>query len=407
MPSGPIAFAAALLGIVGLVALQVPGWRWLWHQSSPLGRAILGIAVVSGHVPFVYWLLLYKAVPVELPSGWWQAAWLWGIGVALSGIGLSLWGMLHAAGARARRVRTLPLAGQQRRQFLRVAVLGSVAFVASSHLLARTQRRQGNVEFVELPLRGLPPELDGLTIGVLSDIHSGPFMQREQMERYRRELEELGCDLIVLPGDFIINRTAEIYPVVEAFGGLTAPLGVFAITGNHDYFSGEVERICAELEHAGIRLLRNDAVQLRRHGASFTLAGIDDFYARALPDYVEQGSDPDGVLSQWECLLRNAPMPRIVLCHRPYYFEQLALLGAEAVIAGHTHGGQIVVAEFGRFALTPAALVSPYIAGVYRSSFNPTTWMYVTRGIGTVGIPIRLNAPPEITHIRLVAATGG
>jgi len=400
MPSGGVAFGVALIGCVVLVLAQLPGWLWLWRHGGIVQRGVLLAAVVVAQLPFLYWLLLYKALPLGLPAGVWNLGWMWGLGVVVTGVGMSLWrlGLKVRQGRKERQVRT------ERRLFLRFAVLSGVGLVASRQLLAATRHRRGHVEYVELPLVGLPPQLEGLTIGILSDIHSGPFMQRPQLERYRRELEQLQCDLIVLPGDFIINRTAEIYPVVETFAGLTAPLGVFAVTGNHDYFSGQVEQICRELEQAGIRLLRNEATILRHQGAQLTLAGIDDFYARALPEYVDRGWDPDGVLGQWERALQRMPLPRIVLCHRPYYFEQIALLGAEAVIAGHTHGGQIVLAEFGRFALSPAALVSPYVAGTYWSGMRKGTWMYVTRGIGTVGIPLRINAPPEITHVRLVAA---
>ncbi len=400
MPSGPIALVLAASGLCMLLLAQLPGWQWLWRQLSPKGKWILLLLVGSGHLPFFYWLLLYKPMPLAWSAEVWRTLWMWGFSVAVTGLVLTV----GRFGGWLRKRRSPTVLQPERRRFLRITLLGGASLAISGQLLAMTQRRQGHVEFVELPIAGLPPQLDGLTLGVLSDIHSGPFMQRPQMERYRRELEELGCDLIVLPGDFIINRTWEIYPFAEAFADLRAPLGVFAITGNHDYFSGEVERVCREIEQAGIRLLRNEAVTVERDGAVLTLAGIDDFYARFLPEYVERGRNPDGVLSAWERLMERVPKPCIVLCHRPYYFEQLALLGADAVIAGHTHGGQIVLAEIGSFALSPAALVSPYVAGTYWSALRPRVWMYVTRGVGTVGIPVRWNAPPEITHIRLVAA---
>lgn len=405
MPNGAVAFTIALLGLAGLLLLQLPGWVRLWRQVRGWRqRSAFLVSVGMAQVPFVYGLLLYKAIPVELPAEVWFVAWAWALTVTLLGLGMSVWQVLER---QVLRQRQPTVAVEARRHFLRLALLGGASFVASTQLLAATRQRRGHVEFVELPVADLPAPLEGLTIGVISDIHAGPFMQRPQLERYRRELEELGCELIVLPGDFIINRTSEIYPFVETFAGLQAPLGVFAITGNHDYFSGEVERICHEIEQAGIRLLRNEAVTIERDGAAITLAGLDDFYARALPDYVEWGRDPDGVLSNWQRRISQSVGPRIVLCHRPYYFEPLVLLGADAVIAGHTHGGQIVLAELGRLSLSPAAMVSPYVAGTYWSRLRPHKWMYVTRGIGTVGIPIRWNAPPEITHIRLVRAPQG
>lgn len=405
MPNGAVALVIAAVGLSGLLLLQLPGWMWLWrHIRGWTQRLAFLMGVGTVQVPFAYGLFVYKAIPMALPVAVWYVAWAWALAGTFVGLGLSLWRMFERLRAR-RQERSVGVQG--RRQFLRFALLGGASLVASTQLVATTRHRRGHVEFVELPVVGLPSPLEGFTIGVISDIHAGPFMQRQQLEGYRRELEELRCELIVLPGDFIINRTAEIYPVVEAFAGLQAPLGVFAITGNHDYFSGEVEQICRELEQAGMRLLRNEAITIERDGAAVTLAGLDDFYARALPDYVERGWDPDGVLSYWQHRMGQSVAPRIVLCHRPYYFEPLVLLGADAVIAGHTHGGQIVLAEFGHLNLSPAAMVSPYVAGTYWSKFQPQRWMYVTRGIGTVGIPIRWNAPPEITHIRLVPVRQG
>ncbi|MEN3026750.1 MAG: metallophosphoesterase [Chlorobiota bacterium] len=404
MPDGTTAFVCAAAGLLGLIALQLPGWLWLWRQqASSTWRGLIALVLSMAHAPFFYWLLLYKEMPLELPTAVWYVAWFFGLAVVLSGLGLTVWRAVARREVAAGDPASVPVSSQ-RRSFLRFAVLSGISIVGSAQLLATTRPRRGHVEFVELSVSGLPPELAGLRIGVVSDIHSGPFMQRSQMERYRRELEELECDVVILPGDFIINRTAEIYPFAEAFAGLSAPLGVYAVTGNHDYFSGEVERICREIEQAGIRLLRNEAVVLERNGGRLTLAGLDDFYARLLPAYAEGTADPDGVLSRWESLLQDLPQPRIVACHRPYYFEHLVLLGADAVLSGHTHGGQIVLAELGSLKFAPAAIVSPYLAGTYWSMHRPQAWMYVTRGIGTVGIPVRWNAPPEITHLRLVPA---
>jgi predicted MPP superfamily phosphohydrolase len=400
MPDGTTAFLAAIAGLVGLSLLELPGWRRWLRTLPPRQRwSALG-GILGAHLPLVYSLLLYKAFPLELPTVVWTVAWIPTLGVVLAGVLLTLW-----AGLSARRP-TVQTAGvnQHRREFLRVGAVAVIGMAASTRMLALPQRE--HVQTVTLALPNLPDAFDGLSIGMVADVHSGPFMQRQQMEHYRRELEALGCDLIVLPGDFIINRTAEIYPFAEAFAGLSAPLGVFAVTGNHDYFSGQVEQICRAIEDAGVRVLRNEAIVLERGGEQLSIAGIDDFYARALPEYLQRGRDPDGVLSAWERLLTSVPAPRIVLCHCPYYFEELVLLGADGVLAGHTHGGQIVLARVGELSLSFAALVSPYVAGTYYSQQRPSAWMYVTRGIGTVGIPVRWNCPPEITHIRLVKAKG-
>jgi hypothetical protein len=233
MPDGTTAFLAAIAGLVGLSLLELPGWRRWLRTLPPRQRwSALG-GILGAHLPLVYSLLLYKAFPLELPTVVWTVAWIPTLGVVLAGVLLTLW-----AGLSARRP-TVQTAGvnQHRREFLRVGAVAVIGMAASTRMLALPQRE--HVQTVTLALPNLPDCLRW------AEHRHGcgcafrdPFMQRQQMEHYRRELEALGCDLIVLPGDFIINRTAEIYPFAEAFAGLSAPLGVFAVTGNHDYFSG-------------------------------------------------------------------------------------------------------------------------------------------------------------------------
>ena len=212
------------------------------------------------------------------------------------------------------------------------------------------------------------------------------------MDGYCRGVMSLGADLIVVPGDFVNSQTSEVYPFAESFSALHAPCGVFGVMGNHDFYAGDPERVAREVDGCGVRLLRNDSVFIERGGARFALAGIDDVGRReTAAAYMRRAlrSIPDGT-------------PRILLSHRPYFIGEAGLEGVDLVLSGHTHGGQIVLGQIGGITLTPAALASPYIWGKYRLG---RTQMYVSRGIGTVGLPMRINCPPEITKITLRAAS--
>jgi predicted MPP superfamily phosphohydrolase len=245
-------------------------------------------------------------------------------------------------------------------------------------------------EFTEtsIPVRDLPPPLDGFTIGLVSDVHSSSFMTKKQMDGYCAALMSLGTDLIVVPGDFVNSQTEEVYPFAESFSALHAPCGVYGVMGNHDFFAPDPDRVAREVDACGVRLLRNDSVIIGRNGARFALMGIDDV------------GRSDRAMSHMRSAARGVPdaLPRVLLCHRPYFLEEAAAMGMDLVLSGHTHGGQIVLGHIGPVVLTPAAIASPYIWGKYSMGH---TQMYVSRGIGTVGLPMRLNCPPELTRITL------
>jgi predicted MPP superfamily phosphohydrolase len=245
-------------------------------------------------------------------------------------------------------------------------------------------------EFTEItiPVHDLPPQLDGFTIGLVSDVHSSTFMTRKQMDGYCRALMSLGTDLIVVPGDFVNSQTEEVYPFAESFSALHAPSGVYGVMGNHDFYAPDPDRVAREVDACGVRLLRNDNVIIGKNGARFALLGIDDV------------GRPDRALSHMRSAARGIPdgLPRVLLCHRPYFIDEAAAMGMDLVLSGHTHGGQIVLGNIGPVVLTPAAIASPYIWGKYSRG---GTQMYVSRGIGTVGLPMRVNCPPELTKITL------
>jgi predicted MPP superfamily phosphohydrolase len=283
---------------------------------------------------------------------------------------------------------------KSRRQFLRYAMYSAtaVSFGGTAYGMF-VGRHSAEINNVDLLIRDLPPDLTGLTIGFMSDIHSSLYMTRNEMDEYVRLMNSLGVDLVLLGGDFVNSTVNEVYPFAEAFNALRAPLGVYGVLGNHDFYTRQVRTVAREIEQAGVRLLRDSHVVLRPRGYPLLLAGVDDV-----------SSDSEAT-QHMSAALEGAPegVPRLMLCHRPYFLPAAARLEVHHLFSGHTHGGQIVLGRFGTASVTPAMLVSDYVWGEYR---HGRTQMYVSRGIGTVGIPVRLNCPPEITKFVLRPAKG-
>jgi hypothetical protein len=279
-----------------------------------------------------------------------------------------------------------------RRVFLRRSAYGLAAMtVGGTSYGMLIGKNQYEITTTEIPVAGLPNEFDGFVIGLVSDIHSGPFMLPARMREYVRMVNDLGADLIAVPGDFVNGRVDEVFPFAEAFSALSAPCGVFGVLGNHDFYSGDPGRVAEEASKAGIRMLRDESHPVSRQGASIIVAGVDDVGRN------------DRAPVKLHKALENIPpgTSTLLLCHRPYYLSQAAATGVGLVLSGHTHGGQIVFGKFGNAILTPAAFASPYIWGKYSSG---STQMYVTRGIGTVGLPMRINCPAEVSRIVLRAS---
>lgn len=277
-----------------------------------------------------------------------------------------------------------------RRQFLRRSMEGTTAVVFGSTVYGVfIGRYRYEIDSKQIALPTLDPSLDGLSITLVSDIHSSVFMTRREMDNYVELINGMNSDIIVVPGDFVNSLTEEVYPFAESFKNLRAPHGVFGVTGNHDYYASDPARVIHEVEQCGIHLLHDTKTVLRIGGAPLTLMGVDDVgTSRKAYDRfgIAKGEAVEGA--------------SILLCHRPYFLPQASAHGIDLVLSGHTHGGQIVLASIGNISISPAALASPYVWGEYAYG---KTKMYVSRGIGTVGIPVRFNCPPELTRIILRA----
>ncbi len=276
-----------------------------------------------------------------------------------------------------------------RRTFLRRGMYGMTAVSVGGIAYGMAfENSNHEVRTTEVEIPGLDPRLDGFVIGMISDIHSGIFMSRETMERYAGLTNSLGADLIVVTGDFVNGRVEEVQPFGEAFSHLSAPHGIYGVLGNHDFYTGHVRTVAKNVEECGIRLLRDAETIIEAKGARFSLAGIDDV-----------GSMTSARTRMERAYGRNlATLPRILMSHRPYYLKAAKEFAVDLMLSGHTHGGQVVLGRFGETTIAPASLASGFVWGLYQSG---KTRLYVNRGIGTVGIPLRINCPPELTRIVL------
>jgi predicted MPP superfamily phosphohydrolase len=272
-----------------------------------------------------------------------------------------------------------------RRRFLKNAsltaagTLGFAGYGFSNALDLPGVRRQ------RLNLPYLPPAWDGLKILQISDVHAGPYMDPDRMNRLRDMANDLEPDLIVFTGDQMDRRHSDADHFVQGFSGISAPMGVWGILGNHDHFI-DPKRSEWALEAAGIKPLVNSAVTFERSGASLALVGVEDLQAR-------DGRTPDfSVLEKYPAAFR------ICLCHQPQGWHRAVAAGAHLTISGHTHGGQIALT--GRN-LNVARFSTRYIAGPYR---REEAFLYVSRGVGVGAVPVRVGAPPEIDLLTLRSA---
>ena len=264
----------------------------------------------------------------------------------------------------------------------------AVAIVAAASVVGvRGALRLPAVRRVEVRLPRWPAALDGLRIAQLSDIHIGPLLGRDFAAGLVERANALGADLVAVTGDLVDGSVHHLKREVAPFGELSAPMGVYFVTGNHDVYSGG-EAWADHVAELGLRVLRNERVTLERGGARFHLAGVDDHRG----DWVHGSSeDLDAALAG-----REPELPVVLLAHDPSTFVRAATLGVDLQLSGHTHGGQIWPFNY------LVRLAVPFVAGLYRRGESQ---LYVSRGSGFWGPPLRLLAPAEITEITLRAGS--
>jgi uncharacterized protein len=237
----------------------------------------------------------------------------------------------------------------------------------------------------EIPIARLPAAFDGTTVLFLSDVHAGPFLAPAVLTRAFARLGTLKADLVIHGGDLATSNVREILPHEAAIAGLSAPLGVFAVYGNHDHYTGDVAGVSRFFESCGVRVLNNDAAALSRGGACLALAGIDDWNI-GFPDL-------DRAISRAGIVAPDAPV--VLISHNPDVFPEASARGVALTLSGHTHGGQVRIP--GRPVLVK---MSRYRLDEGRYDQNGAQ-IVVGRGLGVCGLPIRLACAPEALLITL------
>jgi predicted MPP superfamily phosphohydrolase len=245
------------------------------------------------------------------------------------------------------------------------------------------------VNEVAVRLPGLPRALDGFTIVQLSDIHVGPLIQRRFMDAMVAQANALKGDLVCITGDLVDGSVEELGFAAGALGNLRSRHGTYFVTGNHEYYSGDEEWSDA-LSRMGVTVLRNRHVRIGEPGASFDLVGVDDWAAQRSGYPASRSYDLAAATAG-----RDPSRASVLLAHQPAGWREQALkAGIGLQLSGHTHGGQ-----YFPFNLVVSA-VWEHPAGLYREGDGS---LYVSRGTGFWGPPLRVAAPPEIVKVTLLA----
>jgi predicted MPP superfamily phosphohydrolase len=239
------------------------------------------------------------------------------------------------------------------------------------------------IENIKIRLKRLPKNLEGFRLVHLSDIHHSPFTDIGHISRAVEISNQLKPDMFVLTGDYISHETAYIAPMAKVLGQLKSEFGTYACLGNHDHWTN-AEMVTDLMRQENINILINEGFRFAARGASFWLAGVDDYMVGKTDlRSALRGSFPDEM--------------KMLLAHNPIIVRRAARVEVDLVLSGHTHGGQIKIRTEEKRILPRRKLKN----GLYR---RKDTQIYITRGIGTVVLPMRYGCPPEISLIELICS---
>lgn len=359
--------------IWGPAALRT--WRTRW--------AAIALAIVSDLVMMLGFLLRFARVNRHFPA-WWVG---WGRGA------IFIWGFLSvfllAAILISRRwLRVQAEHSPARRAFLHTARTALVcAPVVATGYGVFIQRLDLSLREQDLMFPDLPPDLDGLRLVQLSDIHLSPFLTERVLAQAVDMANETHAHIALVTGDLISTALDPLDACLRQLSRLRADAGIFGCMGNHEVYANVEDYVEQQSARLGHRYLRQRAEPLRFGQATLNLAGVD--YQPARKPYLVGA----GRMVAPEAF-------NILLSHNPDVFPVAERQGYQLTIAGHTHGGQVRV-EILRQDLNFARFFTPYVQGLYR---RDRAAIFVSRGIGTIGLPARLGAPPEVNLLRLCRA---
>jgi predicted MPP superfamily phosphohydrolase len=364
------------VSIVLLLLHVYVGVRLLW----PFGIAaqVLGAAALA----VCFWLM---------PRSWWikEGRSPWAVLVPWITMGFFSWLLvLTAARDVSVAVLALVMSPEAVDAWIRMSALGVMALTPVITVIGFFMaRRTAPVVDVDIPLAGLPDALEGFTIAQISDIHVGPTIKRNFVQAIVDRVNRLGVDMVAITGDVVDGSVRDLAYHTEPLGRLESRHGTYVVTGNHEYYSGAHAWI-NELRRLGTHVLMNEHVVLNHDGAKLTVAGVTDYSAQYFD--ASHKSDPKAAA---------AGMPEhttsVLLAHQPRSAPSAEREGYDLQLSGHTHGGQ-----FWPWNLF-VRLQQPFTAGLNRLG---RMWVYINRGTGYWGPPMRFGIPSEITRIRLVKA---
>lgn len=365
----------AIHGYLYLRLVRDPGWpRWVRRGGVVLFVA-LALLIPVGFVGS-------RTLPVEASIVLARIAFGWMGVMFFLLVGCAAIDLLRLLAHVPKKALDVP-ADPDRRQALARLTAAGVGVTTGVVTGVSLRNAMGEVQVAEQAVRlaRLPPALDGLEIAQLSDVHIGASLGEGFLRGIVEKTNRLKPDLIVITGDLVDGSVAQLERHVAPLARLASRYGVYFVTGNHEFYSG-ADPWCAHLEKLGISVLRNRFVHIGDAGARIQLAGIDDYTktgGTAVARRLAERLDPE--------------LETVLLAHQPRSIGDARALGAGVQLAGHTHGGQIYpFTELVR-------LTTPYVAGLYRH--DEQTQIYVSRGTGFWGPPMRLAAPAEITRLVL------
>ncbi len=379
-PTRPRQARVARVALAAVFA--VFNFPWLFVAHRLLFGSIWGVSWIPFTGPWIAWQLMG-----------------WGLG-ALVTLYLAVKGVLWLVGKVEQRqlgrvdrvvafeLSDVPAVRLSRRQFLaRATYTYAGAGAALSTYGIWSAYRMPLVTRRILRFPDLPAGLDGLKVLHISDLHAGVHLGEEKMHAIVAQANALRPDLIVQTGDMIDVSPHYIPPYVRAFRDLTAPLGCVTVLGNHDHYTG-AEQVARAVRDAGQVFVRNGCHLIERNGATLALLGIDD---------PENWKADDPQTADVDLALRATPPEafKILLAHRPGAWDSAVPRGIPLTLAGHIHGGQFYLPVLGWSA---GRLITKYVMGHFQRG---TSQLYVSRGIGVVGVPIRVFVPPEIELFEL------
>lgn len=271
-----------------------------------------------------------------------------------------------------------------RRKFIKstaLAALGGYLGVEYGLMEAKWLR----ITKAAFPVPNLPDAFKGKTVAFISDFHHGPHVPLDYIRHVVDMAIELKADLVLLGGDYPHRGLKYVEPCINELSRLRAPLGVYAILGNHDHYDGVQPYVSEALRVAGIPELTNRGVWVRQNEDRFWLCGVGDYWQdiQDLPAALAGATTRDAV---------------ILLSHNPDYVEEIHDGRVGLVLSGHTHGGQVNIPIVGA-PVVPSIYGQKYVHGLVQ---GPATQVFITRGIGTILPPIRIGCRPEIVHGTLV-----